>query len=121
MRTILIVDDNAPIRELLRGVLRDEGYRVVEAATGRQGLALAATVQPDLVLLDVMLPDLDGRRVCAKLRDSPTTSSIPIVMMTAASQIDLSGSAHDAFLCKPFDLIWLLELLGKLIDDRPTG
>ncbi|HWY31633.1 MAG TPA: response regulator, partial [Candidatus Acidoferrum sp.] len=69
--TILVVDDNNEIRQLFTTVLRESGYHVLEAATGQQGLHLAQTRIPDLVLLDVRLPDISGAEVCRKIKTNP--------------------------------------------------
>ena len=84
---ILVVDDEASIRELLTFNLKKNGYEVTAAADGREALAKAAGM--DLVLLDIMLPEVDGLEVCRRLKADPQTSGIPIIMLTAkAEEID---------------------------------
>ena len=83
---ILIVEDEADIRELLRFNLEREGFTVHEAADGTQGLALARQHTPDLVLLDVMLPGVDGFEVCRRLGAQAETSHIPVLMLTARGE-----------------------------------
>src|SRR5919204_622263 len=80
---ILVVDDEPDVRLLCRLVLEAEGHEVVESATGREALQLATEAEPDLVVLDVMLPDLDGWHVLAALRENPATAELPVVMLTA--------------------------------------
>ena len=79
-RSVLLVEDDARVRRVLKLALDDEGYRVSEAATAEEGLRLVETMQPDVVLLDLMLPDLDGFAVCRTIRRS---SDVPVIMVTA--------------------------------------
>ncbi len=87
MTRVLVVDDDAPIRLLCRVNLEAEGMEVLEAADGADGLEKARSAQPDVVLLDVMLPKLDGWRVAEALLDDPTTGEIPIVFLTARAEL----------------------------------
>ena len=80
---ILAVDDEAHILELLSFNLEAGGYRVVTATTGEDALVVCAHERPAMVLLDIMLPGIDGMEVCRRLKGSPTTSDIPIIMLTA--------------------------------------
>src|SRR5512146_1361010 len=104
-RTILVVDDETTLRETLADALAAEGFRVVEAADGREALARFRAERPDLVLLDLMLPELSGVEVCRIIR---AESSVPIVMLTAKdSELDkvvgLELGADD-YVTKPFSL-----------------
>lgn len=110
---ILVVDDEASIRELLSFNLKKNGYSVETAADGREALAKAAGM--DLVLLDIMLPEVDGLEVCRRLKANPQTSGIPIIMLTAkAEEIDrvlgLELGADD-YVVKPFSM---RELLARV-------
>jgi DNA-binding response OmpR family regulator len=103
MATLLVVDDDAKIRELLRLYVEREGHRVAFAGDGAEALRTAGRVKPDLVLLDVMLPGLDGFEVCRRLRDE---SDVPIVLLTARSGdsdkvVGLDLGADD-YVVKPF-------------------
>ena len=118
MPTILIVDDEANIVEVVRATLEDERIQVVEALDGVTALALAEAHRPDLVLLDVNLPDMSGLDVCAQLRREPRFASTKIVMLTAAAQADdvargLAAGA-DHYLTKPFSPLRLLGLIETL-------
>lgn len=104
--SILIVDDEAAIRELLKFNLQKEGYHVLEAETGPDGLVIAKTEKPDLVILDLMLPGLDGLEICRNLKSQQNTAGIPIIMLTAKNEeidkiIGLELGADD-YLTKPF-------------------
>ena len=85
-RSVLVVEDEEDIRELVSYTLLKEGYQVASVASGEEALATAATQPPDLILLDLMLPGVDGLTVCQKLRANPTTSGVAIVMLTAKGE-----------------------------------
>ena len=109
--TILIVDDEPRGRELLGDLLTPQGYQLHFAASGREALAAAAAHPPDLILLDVMMPDLDGFEVCRRLRADERLREVPVVMLTALDDREsrLTGLAAgaDSFLTKPFDHVEL--------------
>lgn len=110
--TLLIIEDEAPIRRFLRATLPNEGYRLVEAETGEQGLRLAANQPPELVILDLGLPDIDGLDVIRRLRE---WSTIPILVLSARDQerekIAALDAGADDYLTKPFGIG---ELLARL-------
>ena len=110
--TLLIIEDEAPIRRFLRATLPNEGYRLVEAETGEQGLRLAANQPPDLVILDLGLPDIDGLEVIRRLRE---WSTVPILVLSARDQerekIAALDAGADDYLTKPFGIG---ELLARL-------
>ena len=93
MTRVLVIDDEAPIRLLCRVNLEAEGMQVLEAADGPSGLEKARAEEPDVVLLDVMMPGLDGWRVAEELLDDPRTASIPIVFLTAVQRALAEGRA----------------------------
>ena len=105
---VLIVDDNEKNRKLARDVLCAAGLRTIEAASGGEGIALAAERAPDLILLDLRLPDLDGMEVARTLRDGPRTARIPVVALSAlpdAGDRDrLLADGFAGFLHKPLDV-----------------
>ncbi len=108
---ILIVDDEPAVADLIEAVLKEEGYTVAIARDGVQGLALAREWNPDLILMDVMLPGIDGGTAIRRLKGDPATAAIPIVAMSAGRTIrrhtgDLGGA--DGALAKPFDIDALL-------------
>jgi putative two-component system response regulator len=105
--TILIADDNQAMREAIIRFVEAEGYTALAARNGHEALALALEKQPDLVLLDVTMPDIDGFEVCRRLKDDPRTALIPITMLTVLDSPDhrwygIEAGADD-FLTKPFD------------------
>src|SRR5512139_3587332 len=84
---ILVADDDDGLRQLLRLILSREGFEVFEAASGEQALALAVAVDPAVILLDVMMPDLDGYAVCRRLKNDRRTAGVPIVFVSAAEDV----------------------------------
>jgi CheY-like chemotaxis protein len=118
---VLVVDDEDPIRELVRGLLMDEGYQVLDAPNGAVALELARQHQPGLVLTDLMMPVMDGTTLCGKLRSDPQTTSVPVIVMTASGPTAAAASGADAYLIKPFDLDLLLELVARYTSGSPNG
>ena len=121
MKTILIVDDEYALVENLAELLRDEGYRVVSAANGTDGLARVASEKPDLVLADLMMPIADGRELVRGMRALADFRSTPIVLMSSSSKsaalAEPGGGKLDvsAFLQKPFAWEELLDCVVALI------
>lgn len=110
--SILVVDDEPLIAELIQSSLEHEGYVVFVAATGQEGIDAALERQPHLILLDVMLPDMDGMAVCAALRGNTKTRAVPIIMLSAldATEHKVAGFEHgaDDYIAKPFHVPELL-------------
>jgi DNA-binding response OmpR family regulator len=119
MLTILIADDEAHIVELVRVTLEDDRVRVLEAPDGATALQLAEEFEPELLFLDVNLPDMSGLEVCRRLRRQARLSGTPIVMLSAAAQHDdiVRGLAAGAtqYLTKPFSPVRLLSLVEGLM------
>ena len=119
MPRILVVDDEAPIRNLLAAVLGDDGYAVDTAPAALDALDRISRHAPDLILLDVMMPGMDGLELLAVLRADPLTSDIPVVIMSAAyTRKDVVPGADD-LLPKPFDLSDLLDVVARNV--RPVA
>ncbi len=114
---VLVVDDNDLQREVVADVLASEGYDVRVAATGSEALASARATPPDVVILDLMLPDTDGASVLASLRCDPALSAMRVVVTTGVRSSSVRRlPGVDAALFKPFDM---RELLGALDSVRP--
>ncbi len=117
MERLLIVEDELPMRTALQDVLAAEGYRVLTAAEGESGLRRAVEEKPDLILLDIMMPKLDGYAVCAELRRLGHT--VPILMLTAKGQVEdrVTGldCGADDYLIKPFSTDELLARVRALL------
>jgi DNA-binding response OmpR family regulator len=120
--TILVVDDEPDTLELIEFNLKPAGYHVVTAANGVEALRQARTAPPSLIVLDLMLPEMDGLEVCKTLRREPSTAAIPIIMLTAkAAELDrvlgLELGADD-YLTKPFSPRELLLRIKKILETR---
>ncbi len=104
---ILLIDDDAGIRKMLGRRLELQGFRVVGAEDGEEGLRIAQEQLPNLVLLDIMMPKMKGRDVCAKLKADPKTKHIPVIFLTALGLADhISAGMRlgaDDYIVKPFD------------------
>ena len=119
MTRVLVIDDEAPIRLLCRVNLEAEGMAVLEAADGPSGLATARREHPDVILLDVMMPGLDGWRVAEELLEDVATQEIPIVFLTARAEfrdrargLDIGGVDY---ITKPFNPVELAPLVERLL------
>ena len=124
MNTILIVEDNEKNMKLARDVLQAKGYATLEAVTGEEGVRAAIENKPDLVLMDIHLPGIDGIEALRQVRADPGCAAIPIVAFTASvmqsdrSQIQAAG--FDGFLGKPINLKEFLETIKRLLESgRP--
>jgi PleD family two-component response regulator len=117
---VLVVEDEAHLRDVLRIQLESENFEVLQAKDGREGLEVALQALPDLVLLDVMLPHMDGYEVCRRLRGTFATRHIPIIMLTAKSEIEgriqgLEGGAND-YVSKPWEKKELMLRIRNALD-----
>ncbi len=120
MKKILIVDDEENVLTVLGQRLEGAGYTVLKATTGRQALAIANEEIPNLIILDVFLPDFDGGEVSQMLRDRPDTRNIPTIFLTCLftkqeEQHDGHRIGGDIFVSKPYNHIELLDLIRKNI------
>jgi two-component system KDP operon response regulator KdpE len=116
---VLVIEDDPPIRKFLRAGLESQGYRYVDAGTGREGVAQASTRAPDLVLLDLGLPDIDGLEVVRRIRE---WSTIPIVVLSARGQdrdkIGALDAGADDYVTKPFSMGELLARMRVALRHR---
>jgi len=118
---ILVVDDDPSVRSLLEDFFTPLGYRVITTDNGREALHVAPREKPDVILLDVIMPGMDGAQICKALRANKETELIPVIMMTgfAGTVIDVSRSAPDDLVMKPFRLPDLLTRVRAIIPIRP--
>jgi two-component system, OmpR family, response regulator RpaA len=119
MPRILVIDDDAAISEIVCINLEMAGYEVKQAPDGIQGQAMAIQMMPDLIMLDLMLPKVDGYTVCQRLRRDERTADIPVVMLTALSQtqnkVDGFNAGADDYLTKPFEIEEMLARVRALL------
>ena len=117
-RHVLVVDDDPLILEVLRTVLDLEEFRVSTATDGETGLAMLAQDRPDVVVVDVMMPGLDGLEVCRRIKGDPATASLPVVLLTARDRVEdqEAGEAAgcDAYLTKPFSPLYLIDVIAEI-------
>jgi CheY-like chemotaxis protein len=123
--TILIIDDEPQNRRLLEALLQPEGYRTQSASSGDEAMALIAEHAPDLVLLDIMMPGIDGFEVATRIKSNPATANIPIIMVTAqdgrgARVIGLNSGVEE-FLAKPIDRAELWLRVRNLLRLKSSG
>jgi CheY-like chemotaxis protein len=114
-RTLLVVDDEPDLVELMRLMLEGAGYRVVVAGDGREALRLLDQARCDLVMSDVLMPDVDGAGLAAAMHADPALHDIPLILMSAVHRAPAPMVPHDAFLRKPFDLEVLLATVARLL------
>jgi DNA-binding response OmpR family regulator len=123
--TILVCEDDPSLRLLFRLTIEPHGYRVVEAGDGRSGIELARSSAPDLLIIDMGLPDFTGIEVVRALREESALERTPILMTTGSMQLGDRLTAEDAgvdaFLYKPFDMVRLVTEIQRLLGRRETG
>jgi DNA-binding response OmpR family regulator len=123
--TVLVIDDEAPIRLLCRVNLEAEGASVLEADNGRDGIEMAKRERPDAILLDVMMPGMDGWTVAQELLEDEATRRIPIIFLTARADVrdrarGLGAGGLD-YITKPFNPVELADLVGDVVDAVQRG
>ena len=124
MSTILIVEDNEKNMKLARDVLRAKGYDTLEAVNGMDGVRQALEHKPDLVLMDIQLPDINGIEAFGRIRANADTRSIPIVAFTASVMSNdrsrITDAGFDGFIGKPINLKEFLATVQRVIDGGPV-
>ncbi|MDH3605686.1 MAG: response regulator [Acidimicrobiia bacterium] len=119
-KVVLVVDDVPSIVQLIRGALADQAVDLVAAADGQTGLDLARSLVPDLILLDLALPVMDGWDVLAALKADDTTAPVPVVIVTAHGDSDSASRARElgasAFIAKPFRPAELRRIIAKMFE-----
>jgi len=119
LKKIILADDDPAIRMLVNATLRSDEYELLEASDGEETLALAHSVHPDLILLDVAMPKLDGFQVCKRLKEDPDTRGIYIIMLTARVQDGDRQRGEEAgadeYFTKPFSPLALLDRISAVL------
>jgi two-component system, cell cycle response regulator DivK len=122
MSTILIVEDNEKNMKLARDILNAKGYRTIEAVTGEEGVKLAKEKLPDLVLMDIQLPGMNGIEAFRQIRADAKTARIPVVALTASvtptDRSEISAAGFDAFIGKPINLKEFVETVKRLVEGK---
>jgi two-component system cell cycle response regulator DivK len=117
MSVILIVEDNEKNMKLVRDVLQFKGYETIEAVTGSDGVRLAKERRPDVVLMDIQLPDIDGITALGQIREHPDTQRIPVIAVSASVMPDeqqrIVASGFDAYITKPINVKDFLGVVEK--------
>ena len=118
-RTVLIVEDDEDARYLMRLELEHLGYLIVEAENGEQAVEVAEREQPDIILMDLSLPRMDGIAATQKIRATDGFNGVPVIAVTAHQETDFREEAKaagfDAYVTKPIDMNWLSELIKGLL------
>jgi DNA-binding response OmpR family regulator len=118
-KKILLVDDEAPIRRILSDRLKDSGYEVYEVIDGYEAIRSANELLPDLILLDLMIPRLEGSMVCKALKENAKTRKIPVIIFTAFGQDEAIKKVEDAgadkFITKPFSIKNLINTINEML------
>src|SRR5687768_11054714 len=121
-KKIVIVEDHPAVRRVLTLSLQQRGYEILEASPGGSGIALAAEENPDLVLLDLSLPDFSGLEIAKTIKQNPETASIPIVALSGCTERELAVKSFEvgmaAYLTKPADTQDLVNVIENLTESR---
>ena len=118
--TVLMVDDNPTNLQVLQATLEGEGYRLLAARDGASALAVSAKAEPDLILLDIMMPGMDGYEICEQVKANPETAHTYIIMVSAKTQVEdrrraaLAGA--DEYVTKPFDIAHVMDRVGAALN-----
>jgi CheY-like chemotaxis protein len=121
MQTVLVIDDEFGVAEVLQSILEDEGYRVATAINGKQALTRLNESTPDLVMLDYMMPIMDGTQTLTAIRNNATFAKIPVIMMSSLEEVSVRETCtdYDAFLRKPFRAMAVLKTVAQLLEHPP--
>jgi two-component system cell cycle response regulator DivK len=124
MKTVLIVEDNEKNMKLARDILRAKGYQTLEATTGGEGVRLALEHKPDLVLMDIQLPDINGIEAFERIRANAGTAKVPVIAFTASVTANdrsrIGDAGFDGFLGKPINLKDFLETVRRTLGEAPA-
>jgi twitching motility two-component system response regulator PilH len=119
MKTVLVADDSTAQREMMKEILQSSGMSVNTATDGEEAVEVALDTIPDIVVLDVVMPKMNGYEVCRKLKSDPKTQNVPVILCSSKSEdFDRHWGMRqgaDAYVCKPFDPVELLGTIEKLL------
>ena len=125
MKTILIVEDNEKNMKLVRDILRHNGHETIEAPTGGEGVRLASEKKPDLILMDIQLPDIDGIEALRRIREARSLDAVPVIAVSASVMPDdhrkIIESGFDAFVTKPINLKSFLDTVQRSLTQGRQG
>lgn len=119
-KKILVVDDEADIREIVRLYLSEEGYAIVEAVNGQEAILKAQTEKPDLIVLDIMMPGINGFEVAKHLKDDPNTQHIPIIILSVLAQDSQFRQGILDYISKPFRQDELVQTVRRILEKIET-
>ena len=118
-KSILIIDDDRDVQSILRNSLESAGYKISVAENGAEAAASLKQSKPDLIILDIFLPDTDGYELCASLRKAPATSATPILLLSGMGEVEPELRGQDCgasgYIAKPFEVAQLLDRIQKLL------
>jgi CheY-like chemotaxis protein len=112
---VVVADDEIHILDLLTSILEDQGYTVISASNGESAYRAVLEHHPALVMSDVMMPELRGDELCRRLKQSPTTAAIPVVLVTSLPKTNFDYDCADAFIAKPFDIVHVEAVVLQLV------
>jgi DNA-binding response OmpR family regulator len=115
LRRVVVADDEIHILDLLTCILEDQGYAVIAASNGESAYRAVLEHNPALVMSDVMMPGLRGDELCRRLKESPTTATIPVVLVTSLPTTNFDYDCADAFIAKPFDIDHVESVVVQLV------
>ncbi len=123
-KKILIVDDESNTREILRYIFKGGGFIIEDARNGKEALQKVAQDKPDIIILDVAMPEMDGFQACKQLRENPDTKDIPIIFLSAQRDIvefiqDMPGATIE-YIEKPCDIVYLIKRVNNLLPKQKT-
>jgi CheY-like chemotaxis protein len=115
---ILVVDDDVMNRRLMRDVLQFKGYRVAQTETGEDGVRLARELHPDLILMDIELPGINGIMAFRLIREDPATAMIPVIAVTASDRPTIMSVGFDGYQSKPLNVKAFVEAVSRALGER---
>jgi len=123
---ILSIEDDAEMRGLIQLIFERQGHRVIGAKRGEFGLEFLHSLKPDVLLLDLMLPDIDGWDIYQQMKDNEDLAQIPVIIVSARSEAQDAAAGfkvvgNDRYVEKPFDIQHLIDTVNEVLEDMPVG